>query len=366
MRISSQKGIIVCSRMLLAIGSVFVAAEGALGQADRKTQDAVKPTAEPQAVEARFGDGSTMKLIVLQDAVHVATRYGKLTVPTREISRIDVGVRITADTARRIERAIADLESPEYRRREQAGKDLLELRELALPALMKSSKSSSAEVADHATKLLKTLRETTPGEILARSQDDLIVTPGFTISGRIESDTIKVRTTYFGDRDVPLCDVRVLRWLGSLRDAKLKVDAERYGGQQEAWLDTKYMVNAGAKLRITASGAVDLWPVAPEVGVYMAGPEGMTGGGGAVIVQGRGVARVAQQFAPGALVGRIGENGKAFLVWAQMRGYAYGGWNALASSYREPVGQRVHRSLRGARRKRRELRLPETKRTGEC
>jgi hypothetical protein len=60
-------------------------------------------------------------------------------------------------------------------------------------------------------------------------------------------------------------------------------------------------IDVHGKIHVTASGTVDLWPQTP--GQHVSGsPNGFTtaGKGG--------------QFMAGALIGRIGENGKAFFI----------------------------------------------------
>ncbi len=78
------------------------------------------------------------------------------------------------------------------------------------------------------------------------------------------------------------------------------IDAAKHGSSLDQWLDTGISVDAQLKLNITSQGTVDLWPQTP--GQYVAQPRGYNtpGKGGA--------------FLAGALVGRIGESGRTFLI----------------------------------------------------
>jgi hypothetical protein len=89
-------------------------------------------------------------------------------------------------------------------------------------------------------------------------------------------------------------------------------------------MDSGIEVTADAGLEITATGTVDLWPMGGETGMYTATPAGMPGGGqgGFVVVGGRvgrggGGGAGGAGYSPGALLGRIGENGRVFVVGAR-------------------------------------------------
>jgi hypothetical protein len=298
-------------------------------------------TADPTAVEARFADGSVMKLNLLDKEVVVTTKYGKLTVPTAEIRRIEFGLRIPEAKAKQIEASIVDLGSPEAKARDSAAAGLLGLRELAFPALQRAAKSGETESARRARDILKTLQDAVPAERLALKSHDTVVTADFAIAGRVEGEVFKVRTPYFGEGQVRLDELRGLRWKGGDPENRLAVDAAKYAQQQESWMDTGVEVTRGTKLRLTASGTVDLWPIAPEVGRYLANPNGMQNGGGqfnaaaaggaGMIVLGNAVPIQAAVPPPpvggvpptgGTLLGRIGETGKVFVVGKQFDGVA--------------------------------------------
>jgi hypothetical protein len=320
-----------------AVLAVALAATGASGgEKDEKTGPGPRP--EANVIEIRFADDSTVKMILQHSSIEVATRYGKLTVPVGEMRRIEFGLRIPEDTAKRIDAAIARLGSQDFKQREAAGAELLELRELAYPALQQAARSADAEVARRAKETLKTLTETVPAEKLNLPSHDTVVAREFTIVGQVEVPTLKVRTPYFGETSLKLSDLRSLRWVGDERETKVAVDAAKYGGQQDAWMDTGIEVRAGASLLIAAAGSVDLRPVPGEAGTYVASPDGLSqrmgraaapagfagvanrGGGG---FAGGGPGGVAfGPYLPGALVGRVGENGKIFVVGSRFDGTA--------------------------------------------
>jgi uncharacterized membrane protein YgcG len=293
---------------------------------ETKETPAARPAAYP--VEVRFADDSSVKAALQDKTVEITTRYGKLTVPVEEIRSIDLGMRVPPETAKRIQAAIGKLGSQVFAEREAASAELIELRELAYPALQQASHSNDAEVAKRAKEAIKTLGETVPSDKLHPPQHDTVVALDFTIIGHIESPTLKARTPYFGETTLKLAEVRSLRWGPQQSDSKLSVDAARYGAQTEAWLDTGIKLRAGAGLQVAATGTVDMRPSDP--GNMVAGPDGRGGGrggrggfagGGGVGGGGRGFAgRGGSLQSPGTLVGRIGEYGRVFVIGSQFDG----------------------------------------------
>jgi hypothetical protein len=311
---------------LAGLGLLVFLGSAAPQEKKGKNEKTAKEDADPAAVEVRFADGSVVKMVLLTETIEVGTRYGKLKVAANEIRRIEFGLRIPEATLKRIDAAIADLGSPEFPKREAAGKELLALKELAYPAVQGAAKSSDAEVARRAQAVLKTMTERTPVEKLRFKKHDTIVTTEFPIIGQIEAANLKAKTPYFGEVELQLAELRAMRWIGFEREVKVVVDAAKFGGQQEAWLDTGIEINAEVGLEVTASGTVDL--SAPgEAGTNVATPAGIRGalagggGRGGGFAAGPGAGGLGGgRSAVGALVGRIGERGRMFLVGTKFDG----------------------------------------------
>jgi hypothetical protein len=75
----------------------------------------VPAAADPNEVEVRFNDDSTVRMVILQDSLDVDTGYGKLTVPTREVRRIDFAFRLSEEEVRKIDGAIRNLGDSAFR-----------------------------------------------------------------------------------------------------------------------------------------------------------------------------------------------------------------------------------------------------------
>jgi hypothetical protein len=238
-----------------------------------------KPAAktETNTIEVRFADDSNVKMTLQTASIDVVTRYGRLTVPTSEIRRIEFGDRTPATLA--------------------------------------------------------------PGEKPKPPKPDTVVAVDFTILGRVEAQELKARSPYFGEATLKIAELRSIRMLGDSREAKLTLDAGTYGGQQEKWLDTGVDIRAGATLAVTATGTVDLNPA--DGGTSVVGPDGRAsrgamrgagggafpggggpGGGGGGGFGGRGGGGFVNRQVPGALIGRIGENGRTFFIGSRFEGQA--------------------------------------------
>jgi hypothetical protein len=178
-----------------------------------KKRDRGEPPAG--AVEVQFIDDSTMKLLLREERLELTTPYGKLLIPVGDIERIEVATRIPDDIAKRVAAAIADLGASDFRRREAASAELLELGERAYPALRKVAKSPDAEVVRRVRELLETIRQEVPEEHLEFRPHDVVYTEDSKFTGRIVSATLKVNTFQFGEQSLKLADVRGLRSLSA-------------------------------------------------------------------------------------------------------------------------------------------------------
>jgi hypothetical protein len=270
---------------------------------------APSPDKEPASVEARLLDGSQVQLTIRQENFTVQTRYGKLSVPVRDVHRVEFALRLSPADLGRIEDAIGKLGSVQFSEREKATADLDRLGERAYPALLKASKSGDKETAARAGRLVESLRRRLPAERLRVRKHDILHTTEFTIVGRIEDESLKARSELFGDVQLRLTQLRELRGVGVGHEIQVVVDAARYAAQTETWLETELEATAGAELRVTAAGQVDLWPVGGQNGQYVTGPAGTVGWG-------------KGPYPGGALLGRVGTAGKVFLLGADYIGTA--------------------------------------------
>jgi hypothetical protein len=266
-------------------------------------------------VQVRFVDGSRVRMAVLQDSIEVITKYGKLTVPVREIRKVEFGLHVSDEVAKQVDQAVQHLGSNVHGEREAASRQLVELGHRAYPAIQMALKSKDPEVARRAEEVVKKIREKVPAQLLRLDSNDRIETSEFPIVGRISSAALKARSTYFGEKEVKVDDLLAVRILHAGGSSEFALDAAKYGVTPQQWFDTGIEIDADMDLDISASGQVDLRQ--DGTGQFVTGPGGWHGGPGAP-APGRGGRQTG--WAGGALVGRIGDNGETFLIGEQYRG----------------------------------------------
>ena len=172
--------------------------------------EAAPDTPPPHEVVATFHDGTVIHKAALHGNLELVTKYGKLSVPIRDVQRIEIGFRISAEDTRKVEEAIHGLGSKPFRQREAAGRKLVELGFRAFPAVQKATASKDAEVARRAQAVLQKIQQTTPADKLQLKPHDTVVTAECVLTGRLVSDTLRAKTPAFGEMQFRLLDLRTV------------------------------------------------------------------------------------------------------------------------------------------------------------
>jgi hypothetical protein len=237
-------------------GLLFLAVAVSLWAGDPQPGEPKPPKKTPPAppvgaVEMRFTDDSVLKLLLREERLELKTAYGKLLVPLSDVRRIEFATRIPDDVARRVRAAIRDLGSTEFRPREEAVAELLELREKAYPALVEASKSKDAEVARRASDLLEKIREAVPEEQLEVRKTDVVYTDDSKIAGHIEAVAWKGTTKQFGEVQMKLADLRTLRSLTGDSEGDFGPALPDPGNL------TGYQVQVGKRFAFKVTGAIN-------------------------------------------------------------------------------------------------------------
>src|ERR1019366_3590548 len=92
----------------------------------------------PGDVEIHFLNGSKVRMIVQSEKLEIATQYGKLAVPVKDIRAIEFGLHYPEDMEAKIEAAIKGLGNSDYREREKAEKALVELGPYSYPTVLQA------------------------------------------------------------------------------------------------------------------------------------------------------------------------------------------------------------------------------------
>src|SRR2546430_427795 len=263
---------------------------------------AKKDAKSTNEVEVKFGDGSTVRMVILQETVDIVTKFGKLTVPMTEVRKVELGIHLADGVPDKIQTAMKKLSSEIFKERDEAVNQLVEMGPAAYPTLHAASKSKDPEVSQRVQMALKRIKAKYPADSLRLVVHDRIVTNDFPIVGRIISPTIKAQTPIFGALDLKLNELRTILWMGGNTETEVMVDAAKYC-HATTWMDTGVTIESGVSLQIDASGEVDLLP-GNGGGQFISGPEGNFN------VRGRGPGNRQ----PGQLLGKIGDSGPVFFI----------------------------------------------------
>jgi hypothetical protein len=291
--------------VLLGLGLLCSPAASAM---DKKKESAAKDPTLPTEVEIRLADGSTIRVELLQESIQVMTKYGPLTIPVSELRRIEFGIHVSETMRAQINQALKQLSSDDFKQREDASQALVTIGAAAYPALHAAQKTSDPDRAKRVQETLKQLRARVPASMLKLRIADQVQTAEFPVVGRISSTSLKVRSTYFGERELQVSDFLSLRAVGGMSESEVIVDAGRYAIANQ-WMDTNIEVAGETPIDISADGKIDL----QQGGQILAGPVGWQQGGRQI--------RVGQvTHFPGTLMGRIGENGREFVIGERYSG----------------------------------------------
>src|SRR5437870_6200665 len=182
----------------------------------------------PAEVEVTFANGSVVKMALLAEKIDVDTEYGKLSVPARDVRRIEFGLRLPEGADKKIESAVKQLASTEYKDREAAVRELVTQGVYAYPALLQAARKGEPEVVKRAQDAIAKIKAQVPAKEFRLGPDDKILTPRFTIVGRITTASLRAKSEYFGDVDLALATLRQVRYVAETHDTEVVVDAAKY------------------------------------------------------------------------------------------------------------------------------------------
>ncbi len=270
-----------------------------------------RPAVDSRHLQFNLMDGSTITGELSIDEITVETEFGKLVVPVTKILSFVPGLDSYPELADQIASLIENLGSDDYQTREKSHKELAHLGLKIMDELRKHKNDKNVERQRHIGQILEELEQ------LAEEQDDLefgeggkdvwtrldtVTTPKFTIAGRISPATFTVNSKY-GPLTVKLSDIKTaLRETGVKQPIRKQLTVEGTYLIQRSVKSSGIRVERGDKVSVTADGQLIMTPWGSNM---VSNPDG--GANFQWYDQ-------TNQIPGGALVARIGDNGKVFKV----------------------------------------------------
>jgi len=263
----------------------------------------VPATTEPMPPLFQLRDGSRIAGDPDATTLDIETAYGKLVVPIEDIVRIRFVTAPESGLQEKVAAAVKRLGSDDYDEREAATQELRKIGLPAFEALKAAAKSEDEEVRTRAEALVTEIgeqveaaEEEEAGSAPLQGEDDEIVTRRFTIRGKVTKAAYVVKSKY-GEFKVSRADIISLTFVrGGGYHTQVKIPSSALAAQ--TWVDTKADVTKGARLKIKATGTINV-----EAYGENATPDGS-----------RRIGNRFMNFPACALIGKIGRNGTPFLV----------------------------------------------------
>ena len=243
------------------------------------TKKKAKPV-NPKRVRVFLMDGSVIAGELSVSEITVTTEFGKLTVPVTKITSITPGLDSHSKLSQKIDKLIKELGGPDYKAREEAQKELLAMGPQVSDIVAEHTGSKNAELKRRATELVAKFSEMSGGDDdfddegsskKAWVKHDTVVTPDFTIAGKISPSIFSVESKY-GPLKVSLNDIKRTEKEFTAKEVVLKkVSVPGQKLIQRGLKTTRIRVQAGDTVSITATGRITMSPWGSS---STSGPEG--------------------------------------------------------------------------------------------
>ena len=258
-------------RTLALVGAMAVAANwlGAQplpvpgGEQPAKSEKPFKAKPLGGEWEVLFADDSKMKLTLLDDQIAVETPHGSLTIPARDIRKIEFGVRLSAEDQLAFDRAIAGIAGKDAKQREEGKTALKALGGKIAPSLKRAIRTADVESRPHLEQVYETIAGDREARKLEPRDFDSITTDDSQFAGRIALSQFRISTFQFGELKLRIADCKALQFGGLTPgfDDKLEIVETQYIYQL---MQTHMGKTVGIKVTGSATGTV--WGSGPFTG----------------------------------------------------------------------------------------------------
>lgn len=261
----------------------------------------------PRQIKLFLNDGTIIAGDLTIDSFNVQTEFGNLKVPIEKLRMLTPGLDSTPGVAEKINKLIADLGADDYKIREEAHRELVEMGAGIRAELDRFAADENAERRRHVGEISKAIEEQAAEleeENGASGQpwirQDTVVTHDFTVVGKVTPDQLTV-TSKFGTLNVAIADlIRAERSEDTKTSMRKNVAVEGTNLVQRSFKSSGIRVQAGDKISIKADGLITMTPWGGE---QQSTPDGGANWG-----------QYTNGIPGGALVAKIGDKGNVFKV----------------------------------------------------
>ena len=263
------------------------------------------PATQPKASDLKITlmDGSVLAGKLSVNDLTIETKYGTLKVPVDQIQSFMPGLGSHPAFQQKINEYVGDLSADTFSDREKAQQALLKIGPDIKSELERQLKGAEAEKANRLQVILDEFSsqaggDDEPSKSPGWLKEDVIVTQGFTVVGRITTGSFSVSSQY-GTLNLKLEDVRqAMREGQEKEDLRKNVAVTGMAFASRQYTTTNLRVAKGDQIVVTASGTLMMTPWGNN---QQSTPDGASNFGQIASPQG--------VIFGGTLVGRIGEGG---------------------------------------------------------
>ncbi|MEI6853504.1 MAG: hypothetical protein WCL06_11700 [Bacteroidota bacterium] len=273
-------------------------------------------------------DGNVISGTSQIDNISLVTKWGKLDIPLKDISELQLGVTPETSSKDKIKALVIDLNNATLDIRKKAYESLITLNMGCIPVLEDYINSSefSASLNDdyNASMALKELKSLYNYTDDTQNEDIVVTGDGYRIGGSINLKNISLKTAY-GSLEIPRAKIKSMEIFYKSNDGSestyiLNANKHISGNTNGGYLKTGIYVKSGQHFTITASGEVTL----ASLSGYKYKPGGQSSAAGVTSDYGdedySGSASAYPTY--GNLVFKIGENGIMTKAGASYKGTA--------------------------------------------
>ena len=294
-------------RFAMLIASLPIVAAGVLLAQTHPAATAPSPPAAQGDLKISLMDGSVVTGKFSISGLDIETKFGPLKIPIDQIQSFAPGLKSHPGFAQNLADNVNNLAADSFDVREKAQAELTKLGPDIRVELERQLKTAEAEKQIRLQKIVEDFESEQPEDEMDKTRqwvdEDVIVTPGFTVVGHITTPSFSIASSY-GTLQLKLEDIRFAR-RETTEPEEIHKTATVNGTAitQHTFTNTGIRIERGDKIYITAGGTITLTPWGPNA---TATPDGTPTGNLGVMQPGN--------LQGGSLIGKLGDGGEPFHV----------------------------------------------------